>query len=152
GFRQAALVFRTSLAFSSLRAAFGGFPRLVPQPEPHFASPHHTSRHAGADVGPGAQVECRAMPIRRALARSFPALLLLLLLACSRGAPLPKGGPVAEWLAYGGDVGGSRHSPLAQITPENVGDLELAWVHHSGDIEPGGGKTHLPSSLQVTPI
>jgi len=92
------------------------------------------------------------MPIRRALARSLYALLFLIPLACSRGAPLAKGGPVAEWPAYGGDVGGSRHSPLTQITPENVGDLELAWVHHSGDIEPGGGKTHLPSSFQATPI
>ena len=60
--------------------------------------------------------------------------------------------PVAEWPAWGGDAGGARHSPLTQITPENVGDLEVAWVHHSGDMEYGGGDTHLPSSLQVTPI
>ncbi|HVN40372.1 MAG TPA: pyrroloquinoline quinone-dependent dehydrogenase [Myxococcota bacterium] len=92
------------------------------------------------------------MPIRRLLARSLAALLFVLPLACSRGAPIPKGGPVAEWPAYGGDTAGSRHSPLAQITPENVGRLELTWVHHSGDMEPRGGKTHLPSSFQATPI
>jgi quinoprotein glucose dehydrogenase len=92
------------------------------------------------------------MPIHRALARSLAALLLLLPLACSRSAPVPEGGPVAEWPAYGGDPGGSRHSPLTQITPENVADLKVAWIHHSGDVEPGGGKTHLPSSFQATPI
>ncbi|HEX5067540.1 MAG TPA: pyrroloquinoline quinone-dependent dehydrogenase [Myxococcota bacterium] len=77
---------------------------------------------------------------------------LALLLACSRSAPRANGGPVADWPAWAGDLGGGRHSPLTQITPENVRDLEVAWVHHSGDMEYGGGKTHLPSSLQVTPI
>jgi quinoprotein glucose dehydrogenase len=49
-------------------------------------------------------------------------------------------------------VGGERHSPLVQIDAENVRDLEIAWVHHNGDIEPGGGATYLPSSFQATPI
>jgi quinoprotein glucose dehydrogenase len=77
---------------------------------------------------------------------------LALLLACSPPAPSANGGPIGEWPAYGADLGGSRHSPLTEITPENVRDLEVAWVHHSGDMESGGGKTHLPSSHQVTPI
>jgi quinoprotein glucose dehydrogenase len=32
-----------------------------------------------------------------------------------------------DWLHYGNDAGGSRHSKLAQITPGNVGKLERIW-------------------------
>ncbi|MGD2071581.1 MAG: hypothetical protein PVI57_23150, partial [Gemmatimonadota bacterium] len=47
------------------------------------------------------------------------------------------GGPVAGWPHYGGDVGGTRSSPLTQITPENVGALEVAWTYRSGDVSHG---------------
>lgn len=33
-----------------------------------------------------------------------------------------------NWLTYSGDVAGHRYSPLTQITPSNVKDLELAWI------------------------
>ncbi len=35
-----------------------------------------------------------------------------------------------EWPTYGHDSGGMRFSPLKQITPANVGTLEIAWVYH----------------------
>ncbi len=35
-----------------------------------------------------------------------------------------------EWPTYGHDDGGMRFSPLTQITPGNVGTLEVAWVYH----------------------
>ena len=35
-----------------------------------------------------------------------------------------------EWPTYGHDSGGMRFSPLTQITPANVGTLEVAWVYH----------------------
>jgi quinoprotein glucose dehydrogenase len=73
-------------------------------------------------------------------------------LACSQSSAPPSGGPIADWPVWGGNVGGERHSPLTQIGAENVGALEIAWVHHSGDFEAGGGRTHLPSSFQATPI
>lgn len=38
------------------------------------------------------------------------------------------------WEAYGGDRGGSRFSLLDQINTSNVGELEVAWVHHTGDM------------------
>jgi glucose dehydrogenase len=38
-----------------------------------------------------------------------------------------------EWTAYGHDAGGTRFSPLKQITPENVGKLHRAWVYHTGE-------------------
>ena len=33
-----------------------------------------------------------------------------------------------NWLTYNGTYSGQRHSRLDQVTPENVGDLELRWM------------------------
>lgn len=38
----------------------------------------------------------------------------------------------AQWAAYGRDYTNQRWSPLTQVTTSNVGQLQLAWVHHSG--------------------
>jgi quinoprotein glucose dehydrogenase len=40
----------------------------------------------------------------------------------------------ADWPAYGGSYSAQRYSPLAQITPANVGKLERAWAIHTGDL------------------
>ncbi len=58
--------------------------------------------------------------------------------------PDPSAAPMAEvdedWPAYGGNYHARRHSPLTQITPDNVDELELAWVYRTGDLpEPGDG-------------
>jgi quinoprotein glucose dehydrogenase len=42
----------------------------------------------------------------------------------------------ADWPAYGRDPGGTKYSPLDQITPKNVAKLAAAWTYHTGD--PGG--------------
>src|SRR5690625_965457 len=42
--------------------------------------------------------------------------------------------PVTEWQHYGNDPGGSRYSPLDQITRENVGQLREVWRYHTGDL------------------
>jgi hypothetical protein len=34
----------------------------------------------------------------------------------------------SRWLSYSGDYSGRRHSPLKQITPENVGKLVPQWT------------------------
>lgn len=36
--------------------------------------------------------------------------------------------PADSWPLYHGDYSGRRHSPLTQITPQNVGSLSLAWA------------------------
>jgi quinoprotein glucose dehydrogenase len=44
----------------------------------------------------------------------------------------------ADWPAYGGDAGKSRHSPLTQINRGNVNGLTLAWsydTHEKGDTQ-----------------
>ncbi len=40
----------------------------------------------------------------------------------------------ADWPAYGGTNSARRYSPLAQITPANVGKLKRAWLFHTGDL------------------
>ena len=40
-----------------------------------------------------------------------------------------------NWLIYGGSYTSQRYSPLAQITPANVKDLELKWVFQSRSLE-----------------
>lgn len=41
-------------------------------------------------------------------------------------------GPIGGWDAWGNDQGGSRYSPLTQITPENAWALKPAWTYHIG--------------------
>lgn len=56
-----------------------------------------------------------------------------------------------EWRYYGADQGGSRYSRSAQITPENVTDLVVAWTYRTG--EPDRYPEHFPrSAFQVTPL
>lgn len=56
----------------------------------------------------------------------------------------PAGG---DWLHWGGDLGGSHHSELAQITPANVDHLRPAWTHEFA--EPADGKL---GNLETTPL
>src|SRR5882762_8891477 len=37
-----------------------------------------------------------------------------------------------SWPLYHGDYSGQRHSHLTQISPENVGELTLAWAFQTG--------------------
>ncbi len=84
---------------------------------------------------------------------SLLVLLLVTFLGCADDlsyAPSPEA-PVAEWVDYGGDPGGLRYSILADITPENVDRLEIAWVHHSGDSSDGKGEARSTTSYKVAP-
>jgi quinoprotein glucose dehydrogenase len=60
-------------------------------------------------------------------------------------------GPLAEWPYYGGDAGGSRYSPLTQITKDNVAALRVAWEYHTGEVSDGSGGRR-PSAFEATPI
>ncbi len=73
------------------------------------------------------------------------------LLACREPLRVEPGGPVAGWPAYGGDDGGTRYSPLEQITPQNVTYLEVAWTLRTGDL-PDGSQSAGRASFQATPI
>lgn len=89
--------------------------------------------------------------------RGLPVLYLLGMalafgLACGEVEPpeRPMDEPIL-WASYGGDAGGSRYSPLDEITPANVDSLEVAWTYRTGDypeLRPELGST----AFQATPI
>jgi len=45
----------------------------------------------------------------------------------------------SRWLTYSGDYSGKRHSPLTQITPQNVHRLVPIWTFQSGTYARGRG-------------
>ncbi len=55
-----------------------------------------------------------------------------------------------EWTAYGGTQAGKRYSTLNQITPENVGRLEVAWTFHTGDVR--SKSDPVETTYEVTPL
>jgi len=59
--------------------------------------------------------------------------------------------PGSGWANYGNDAGGHRFSSAAQITAENVADLDVAWEFSTGDLQtrqPAIGQ----SIAEATPI
>jgi len=68
-------------------------------------------------------------------------LRLAIVVAVSVGIALQRNAEDGDWPSYGRDPGAQRYSPLTQITPRNVGDLEEAWSFDTG-----------ATNLQVTPI
>jgi alcohol dehydrogenase (cytochrome c) len=51
----------------------------------------------------------------------------------------------SRWLSYHGDYSGQRHSPLTQITPDNVSRLAAEWTFQTGTMTRGRG-------FEATPI
>ncbi len=66
----------------------------------------------------------RPGPVRAVLA----AIALVAAQAAGQDAPA-----VSDWPHPGGDPGGTRYSPLADIHAGNVGTLEVAWTYRHGD-------------------
>jgi alcohol dehydrogenase (cytochrome c) len=47
----------------------------------------------------------------------------------SREQILQAGNRPDEWLTYSGSLNGHRYSPLKEITPKNVSQLRIRWIH-----------------------
>ena len=60
--------------------------------------------------------------------------------------------PASAWEHWGGDRGGSRFSPLAQITPDNVGNLVRAWEFRTGDLDHRAPEVMKRTKFQATPL
>ena len=58
---------------------------------------------------------------------------LLAVLLWSSPAHAQYGATNGEWRTYGGDLGGTKYSPLDQIDASNFSDLEVAWRWQSAD-------------------
>lgn len=55
------------------------------------------------------------------------------------------------WSHYGGDARGRRYSAAAEITPDNVASLEIAWQYRTGDFA-SRGRLMWRSASEGTPI
>jgi len=65
--------------------------------------------------------------------------------ASSRGQVKVASGPgISSWLNYGNDLANTRYSTLAQITPANVGSLQVAWTGRFDPTSKGGGGENSP--------
>ena len=92
------------------------------------------------------------MPVR---ARRWfvSAACLVALMATSGPAAAQRGAPAnGEWPTYGGDLGGTKYSPLDQVDRDNFENLEIAWRWQSADAfisleTPGGGEWWADSQL-----
>ena len=58
----------------------------------------------------------------------------------------------SAWEHWGGDRGGSRFSPLNQITPDNVGNLVRAWEFRTGDLDSRAPEVMKRTKFQATPL
>jgi len=72
-----------------------------------------------------------------------------LTLAQENAAPDADGN---SWRYYGRTPAGDRYSPLTQITPANVGKLQLAWSLRTGDVrDPSEAENGREFNDEVTP-
>ncbi len=62
-----------------------------------------------------------------------------------------QGMPAGEWHAYGRDGYAQRYSPLKQITPDNVANLQVAWHYKTGDVR-GRPDDPVETTFEVTPL
>lgn len=68
----------------------------------------------------------------------------LMTMHCSESAIEPSAN---DWICVGGDRGCQRYSSLKQIDQTNVGQLEVAWTYHTGELKNGIGRT-----IECTPL
>jgi quinoprotein glucose dehydrogenase len=76
------------------------------------------------------------------LCRSATAIVLLLF----------SSWPGIAWESWGGDPGGSRFSPLREVTPDNVGNLVRAFEFHTGDLAARPSEVMRRTKFQATPL
>jgi len=80
----------------------------------------------------------------KALSATLRLSLLCTVAACTDTAEI-------AWESNGRDVQGTRYSPAAEITRDNVASLEVAWTYRTREIEPEFA-TSEPSAFEATPL
>ncbi len=73
--------------------------------------------------------------------RSLAFLAAAAAVALPHAAVAQPAATALTWQHFNGDLAAQKYSPLTQITPENVGDLEVAWRMHTGDVNSGGARS-----------
>jgi quinoprotein glucose dehydrogenase len=82
------------------------------------------------------------------MTNAWLAAAALIFAASAQAAEPPR---PQDWPTYGHDAGGARYSPLAQITPQNVASLKIAWTYHMDPTPNASGEGFKPFST-TTPL
>jgi len=101
----------------------------------------------------------RRFGVMRVVAGLFVAAVLLAagLFAATRdpgpgdGAAFALARTGTDWPTFAGDLGGTRYSATAQITPANVASLEPLWTYRTGDL-PGPHDRMTGWTFEATPL
>jgi quinohemoprotein ethanol dehydrogenase len=72
-------------------------------------------------------------------------LILLLALCLLAPARFALAQTSLDWPFYGGDLANTRYQNVDQINPSNVANLKVAWIFHTGVLDP-------KAELEVSPI
>lgn len=87
---------------------------------------------------------------RKSVARSLVVFCSFVVLCSLHGQPSTSAltrAAANNWPAYFGDASGTHFSQLKEITPSNVGRLQVTWTFHTGDASDTGR-----SQIQCNPI
>jgi quinoprotein glucose dehydrogenase len=88
-------------------------------------------------------------------ARSLALVAAFAAAACTARAQAPHPAPAETgtqtWYTFNGDLRAQKYAAAAQITPENVGSLRVAWSLHTGDVSDGAGKVPT-TAWSATPL
>ena len=85
--------------------------------------------------------------------RAFAAIAAASGALAFQSAPRSRAVPTSadEWPMHLHDAAGTRFSPLTQITPANVAELQVAWVYHMKPPAPPGGRVDTPPPANTPP-
>ncbi|MBB4640163.1 membrane-bound PQQ-dependent dehydrogenase, glucose/quinate/shikimate family [Rhizorhapis suberifaciens] len=105
--------------------------------------PRSPDRRIGRAAMGAAVVVLVALPLAAGLAFSYGRV------SATPAAAFPASGSAedGDWPVWGRDAAGTRFSPLTQITPGNVGRLEVAWTYRTGFKQKGR-----PAPFEATPL
>ena len=80
-------------------------------------------------------------------------VLIALVLGCGNPVEIDYDGPVADWPYWGGDQGATHHSPLDQITKENVEKIQAKQIFElaNGPISFDAHKSLVDRGIVVCP-
>ncbi|HTU99253.1 MAG TPA: PQQ-binding-like beta-propeller repeat protein [Luteitalea sp.] len=81
------------------------------------------------------------------MSRRFPTLIVTSIVVLGCGQVWTQPATRIDWSAHGADVAHTSFSPAAQITPANVGRLQVAWTYRTGD-----ARADNRSQIQTNPI
>src|SRR5262249_1229459 len=95
---------------------------------------------------PGASALPLVPPAKPSAVHTFDSMRRLLFPLCAIWPTIAAAqARSVDWPVYGGDTDHAHYSTLSQITPQNVGQLQVAWTYETHDESQG-------SEMQTNPI